>query len=226
MLKPTSPSPATKHLIYAVRNKNHDMARKAVRAGGNVNVRIENDNTLLHIVTDETMGRILLNHGAHINATNASQQTPLHAAMRRRIVPLTLLLIDRHADLNAQEPDGTSALHLAQAAKVNAALIANGADINLQNAVGDTPLHVAIRKKGAPIVAALVNSGADKNIVNQAGDNAYDEYKKTVARRELELAKVAYVLYNPGTMNLTAFNLSKQTALAAAITPAPSKLRI
>lgn len=217
-------SPATRHLISAVRNNYHNMARKALRDGGNANVRIENDNTLLHIAADDTMGKILLNNGAHINATNALQQTPLHTAMRRRIVPLALLLIDQRADLNIQETDGTAALHLAQAVEVNSSLITNGANLNIQDSVGDTPLHIAIREKGSPIVAALVNGGADKNIVNQAGDDAYAEYKKMVARREQELAKVAYALYNPGTMNLTAFNLSKQAPAAPATIQSTNKL--
>lgn len=221
-----SHSVATRHLINAVRINDHDRARKAIRAGGNVNVRIQNDNSLLHIAADDTMGKILLNHGARINATNALQQTPLHTAMRRSVVPLTLLLIDRGANLDLQESNGTAALHLAQAVEVNGSLITNGANLNIQDSVGDTPLHIAIREKGSPVVSALVNSGADKNIVNQAGDDAYAEYRKLVARREAELAKVAYALFNPGT-TLTAFNLSKKatTEIAQpAAVEAPTRL--
>lgn len=188
-------SPSTKLLIHAVQKNQPNLAREAIREGANVNVLLPDGNRLLHICADEVMGSILINHGADVNAINASQQTPLHTSMRNGLIPLTLLLISNGSEVNAQELDGTTPLHLAQAIEVNDALLTAQADPNIQNIVGDTPLHLAIRIKGSPVVTALVNAGADKMIKNQAGNDAYDELNLLVQRRAAELAKVWTAIY-------------------------------
>lgn len=190
-------TPATRHLIYAVRNNLPNMVKKSIREGGNVNVTLPNGDHLLHIALSGEVGAILCNHGAKVDALNAQGLTPLHTSMQRGIIPLSLTLIAYDADVNAQEPDGTAPLHLAESTDVNAALLLKKANPNIQDNVGDTPLLVAIRAKGSPIIDQLMNAGADKYIRNNAGYNAFDEYLALVQRREQELTKIGLAIFGP-----------------------------
>lgn len=188
-------SPATKLLIYAVRNNRPNMAKTSIRVGANVNAILASGDSLLHICLDEVMGAILINHGANVNSRNAISETPLHTSMRRGLIPLSMLLIANNSDVNAQDQDGIAPLHLAESDAVNAALLQQNANVNIQDNAGDTPLHLAIRIKGSPMVIALVDAGADKNIKNNVGNNAYDEVLQLIARREGELGKVSNAIF-------------------------------
>lgn len=206
----TQHSPATNALINAVQQNDHNGAKTAIRHGANVNVKLNNGNSLLHICTDVTMGTILINHGANVDATDSKQQTPLHVSMRRGLIPLTLLFLSSSANVNLQDVDGTAPLHLAEANVVNDGLIASGADVNVQDANGDTPLHLAIRLKGSPIVIALLNAGADKTIANHAGDDADAEFNNLLARREAELIKIENALYPATALAKTASAVARR----------------
>ncbi|HSX20221.1 MAG TPA: ankyrin repeat domain-containing protein [Gammaproteobacteria bacterium] len=188
-------SPATKLLIYAVHNNRPNVAKSSIRMGANVNARVANGDSLLHICPNEDIGAILINHGANVNSRNPNDETPLHTSMRRGLIPLSTLLIDSSSDVNAQDQTGTAPLHLAESDEVNATLLLQNANVNVQDNAGDTPLHLAIRIKGSPMVIALVDAGADKNIRNNAGHNAYDEVMALIARRESELGKVSNAIF-------------------------------
>jgi ankyrin repeat protein len=73
-------------------------------------------------------------------------------------------LIQKHADVNAAQPDGATALHWAahwndiESVKL---LLAAGANPNVANRYGTTPLSEAASAGSAPIVEALLKAGAD-----------------------------------------------------------------
>jgi uncharacterized protein len=101
-----------------------------------------------------------------------------------------LALLKQHADVNAPEPDGTTAL--AWAARQDdrdmaARLIKAGANVKAANRYGVTPLYLACENGSAPMIAMLLEAGADANAATTEGETAL----MTVARTgNVEAAKV------------------------------------
>src|SRR5258707_15158610 len=82
-------------------------------------------------------------------------------------------LIQRHADVNGADPDGTTALHWAiyqGAADVAAMLIQAGANVNAANTFAITPLKLAALNGDAALANLLVKAGADPKAVNGEGE--------------------------------------------------------
>jgi ankyrin repeat protein len=76
------------------------------------------------------------------------------------------ILIAQHADVNAPQADGATALHWAvyRGDKAMAdLLIAAGANVKAANREGATPLYLAGVNGDAVMAAALINAGADPN---------------------------------------------------------------
>ena len=82
-------------------------------------------------------------------------------------------LLGRGADVNAQEPDGSTALAWA-AVRANAdvarILLGAGADPNLANSYGIGPLALAIENAARGIVRLLLDNGADPNRPRENGE--------------------------------------------------------
>ncbi len=75
-------------------------------------------------------------------------------------------LVEQHADVNAPQADGATALHWAVFRSDQAMvdlLIHAGANPKVANRDGSTPLWLASINGDAPIIAALLNAGADPN---------------------------------------------------------------
>jgi ankyrin repeat protein len=75
-------------------------------------------------------------------------------------------LLDQHADVNAPQPDGATALHWAvfrSDKEMVDLLLRAGANAKAANREGATPLWLASTNGDAGIIAALLNAGADSN---------------------------------------------------------------
>lgn len=92
--------------------------------------------------------RLLLEHGAYVDACSASHQTPLHLACLSQSLETIDLLVRYKANVNATYRDGRTALHAAivkqsrclESCKI---LLNAGADVNKADDYGYTPLHIA-----------------------------------------------------------------------------------
>jgi len=98
-----------------------------------------------------------------IDAVKAGDRAAVQALLRQKV------------DLNAAEPDGTTALHWA--ARANDAQTANvliraGANVKAANRYGVTPLLLASTNGNAALVEMLLEAGADPNTTLPEGETA------------------------------------------------------
>ncbi|KAL4166867.1 hypothetical protein KRP22_012356 [Phytophthora ramorum] len=102
------------------------------------------------------MAKLLLEHGADVNAANTATATPLHHAMRRY-------------DLDLMD-----------------VLLVHGADVNQRNRFGDTPLHQAARLALFPIMwQKLLEYGADLTAEDRGGQTPMELIPNNVLRASI-----------------------------------------
>src|SRR5438067_9815257 len=84
-------------------------------------------------------------------------------------------LLQQKIDVNAPQPDGTTALHWAvrrDDVATAQALIRAGARIDAATRYGVTPLYLACVNGNAATIGALLGAGADPNAANPGGETA------------------------------------------------------
>ncbi len=80
------------------------------------------------------------------------------------------LLLKHSADINIQNHNGSTPLHLTSDAEIAEMLLEAGADPNLADSVAaNTPLHLAVKGRHKDIVRLMFKKGADLNLANQQG---------------------------------------------------------
>ena len=137
-----------------------------------------------------------------------------HAAGRRRHGAQTReavrSLLKQKVDVNAPQPDGTTALHWAvrqDDLETADLLIRAGANVKAANRFGATPLSLAATNGNAAMIEKLLKAGEDANaVVSEAGDTAL-----MLAARTGKPDAVAMLLNHGADVNKT--NANGQTAL-------------
>jgi ankyrin repeat protein len=85
-------------------------------------------------------------------------------------------LLKLHADVNAPQADGTTAMHWAARwddVEMADLLLGAGANVKARNRFGATPLSLACTNGGAALIEKLLKAGEDPNaVVSDAGDTA------------------------------------------------------
>lgn len=116
---------------------------------------------------------LLLQRGAHPEASNRLGEQPLHHAC----APMARELLSRGAVVNARASTGRTPLHEAAQRldeETVGVLLGAGADVNAQSDGGDTPLHVIfdadeVFNEAHSLIALLVVRGADPHRANREG---------------------------------------------------------
>jgi len=110
----------------------------------------------------------LIRAGADVNARMPDGRTPLHLVIAcgpdRESVKMSTMLVAAGADVNAANDDGDTPLHLACDSgwrETAALLIGAGAKLDVKNKEGRTPLHLASSSGEVKIVEVLLGAKAD-----------------------------------------------------------------
>ena len=105
----------------------------------------------------------------------SSAQGRLIDAVRANDVGAVRTLLDARADVNAVQPDGTTALHWAverDAIEIVQLLIRAGANVKATNRYGATPLWLASLNGNAATIGVLLEAGADPSAASDEGETA------------------------------------------------------
>jgi ankyrin repeat protein len=108
-------------------------------------------------------------------AASGSLDLQLIEASKQGDVATITSLLKKHADVNAAETDGTSALQWAahsNHAGAAALLVKAGAKATAANSFGVTPLSEAAGNGNAEIIEILLKAGADANAISAQGEPA------------------------------------------------------
>ncbi|EGZ22618.1 hypothetical protein PHYSODRAFT_489287 [Phytophthora sojae] len=108
------------------------------------------------------MGRMLLDHGADIEAVDGEDWTPLMCAAWRGHKAMVEMLLERGAYVDRRLPDGATALYLASEygqLEVARALVKNRANVNAENEEEVTPMAVATMNNHSQVVSLLRRHG-------------------------------------------------------------------
>ncbi len=141
---PTNSTPLINAVSPAVRTGNLDNLKDIIKKGANVNEKDKNGRTAL-IVASRVPG---LKPAASYNLGKRTKSF-------ERATKVAQLLIDNHADVNAKDNNGATALMCAAekgATALATLLIKNGADVHPKDKFGRTALDYAKGAKNAEIV--------------------------------------------------------------------------
>jgi len=147
-----------------------------IEYGADGNARTKDVKTTpLHMATDPSVIMSLIRHGAHVDARDSRNYTPLHEAAHHADNEKSLeYMIQAGADVNAHNRRNETPLHFAAMRGKKALvklLITNAAEVSVQNVDGDTPLHLTSDPAVAQI---LINAGADTSVTNDNGETPLD----------------------------------------------------
>ena len=184
-------------IFSAVRVGNIGKVRALIEKGTSVNVKDENGDPLLYFSicwSKFDIAKLLIEHGADVNARNGIMDTSLHRAafcvyQNKKALDVVKLLIEHGADVNAKDEHEFTPLSAAVCPgnlEVVAFLIEQGADIHAKDFQGNTPLHRATWGKNLGVMKYLVEQGADIHAQNKYNKEALDEEEYS----KLEGAKI------------------------------------
>jgi uncharacterized protein len=103
------------------------------------------------------------------------EDLPIVDAVKNRDAAAVRSLIANHANVNASQADGSTALMWAlhrDDLKTADLLIAAGADVNVRTDYGITPLLLACQNRNASAVEKLLKAGANPNALQWTGETA------------------------------------------------------
>ena len=159
-------------LYHAALNGHHELCRLLLQYGANPNTLFAGNPILSESARAGNLEivKLLIEHGAEINATDSEGQNALQTASIKGDKALVAYLLDRGADVYHEDCNGcTSTIHAAHLgfAEIVQLLIDGGADLEHHASNGWTPLHSC--HSHAETTHVLLNNGADVNSVTKLG---------------------------------------------------------
>ena len=163
------------------------------------------------------IARLLLDHGAQVNAKNYRWEIPLHLVSRGEYdspdegVRVAKLLLERGTDMNAQTVFGWTSLHYASyngRHEISQFLFHCGARVKLENCLGETALHVVREGRygthnAVRVAHLLLDAGLDVNVRDKRN------WSPLHAACYFGRLKIAQVLLDRGAMTMAADDQGK-----------------
>lgn len=171
-------------LVEGVRTGRMGWVEAALASGATTDIQLAQDDitapngSLLALAAaqgHDHLVPILLGAGVDVDDGRGLGYTPLQVAVHKghdRVVDALMKAQPKRPNVNAQDIDGVSTLHIAArkdrvyCAKV---LIDAGADINVRDKSLRTPLHVSVYANSTSIMRLLLDAGCDENAINDKG---------------------------------------------------------
>uniref|UniRef100_A0A8C7WHN7 Neurogenic locus notch homolog protein 1 n=1 Tax=Oncorhynchus mykiss TaxID=8022 RepID=A0A8C7WHN7_ONCMY len=204
-------------LHLAARYARSDAAKRLLESTADANVQDNMGRTPLHAaVAADAQGvfQILIrNRATDLDARMHDGTTPLILAARLAVEGMVDELINCHADANAIDDFGKSALHWASAVNnVDAAmvLLKNGANKDMQNNKEETPLFLAAREGSYETAKVLLEHFANREITDHLDQLPRDIAQERMHHDIIRLLDEYNLVRSPGLHNgtLSATNLS------------------
>ncbi len=167
-------------LQLASRYGNAKAAQLLLKHGASMHVR-NKWKTLLHEILESGFPfwahhldfiRLLLIHGADVDAQDDSLSTPLHFASCKGLPKVAKLLLEHGANIHMHNIDGRTPLHCATQYKhldVMRLLLKHEADVGSRDHTQSTPLHLASCEGSFGAAQLLLEHGADVNVRDEKG---------------------------------------------------------
>ena len=165
-------------LLLSSSYRQQESLKFLLEAGSNPNIVDNDGDTCLHAAVkggcSKTIIYAIIDHDAHVNATNKDNQTALAIACVKKNVNAINVLLNAGANPNITDADGDTCLHTAAlkecSKEVLHAVIDHGVDVNATNKENQTALTVACINKDESAINVLLNARTNPNIVNDNGD--------------------------------------------------------
>uniref|UniRef100_A0A8C5HLG4 Neurogenic locus notch homolog protein 1 n=1 Tax=Gouania willdenowi TaxID=441366 RepID=A0A8C5HLG4_GOUWI len=195
-------------LHLAARYARSDAAKRLLESSADANVQDNMGRTPLHAaVAADAQGvfQILIrNRATDLDARMHDGTTPLILAARLAVEGMVEELINCHADANATDDSGKSALHWAAAVNnVEAALVLlkNGANKDMQDNKEETPLFLAAREGSFETAKVLLEHFSNREITDHLDQLPRDIAQERMHHDIVRLLEEYNVVRSPGLHN-------------------------
>lgn len=153
-------------------------------AGSNRVVVPQNSNNIIEALNNGDFEKAieLINKGSDVNVKDSDGNTPLHLAVKMKLLNIIDLLISHGANIDEKNKYGLTPIHMASGLKIAEFLITKGANVNAVDGSGNTALHINAQKGSRQIVELLLKNGAKTDIKNEFGEIPADLARKPIVR--------------------------------------------
>lgn len=179
-------------LMMAVEQRKPDLVKLLLDAGADTDLQDKWGSTALMLAvtpyergrSDDFLGCIkhLLDYKANINMLDSEGDSALLRAMENYNTLCFNYFVERGADLDLPNRNGSTPLHLASLLNEIVyceKLLSSGANIDVQNNLGMTALHFSvIRNINLDVLRFLIDRGADSSIKDNDGETFFDIVNK------------------------------------------------
>jgi ankyrin repeat protein len=161
-------------LHAAIEKEYRDIVLLLLEHGADPEIRSSRDETALWTASRcgcADIVRQLISHGADPNAEwEYERWTALHVASHHGRPEIVRILLEHGANLDALDPYGRTALHIAWEITVIELLLDHGMNVDVRDKEGWTPLHKVAYSLELQVLVVLLDRGADPHARTNKGE--------------------------------------------------------